>query len=272
MRLWQYGRCERSEYAWTAQEVLCRFHYEIEKHYQAKVFCSDDFLYARSHCTATIDDEALRVMSRHVSDVANQPQTYAPAQPSTSPTCAGRGAPWCGGASRPQSSVPHIISASAIIKDLVNKTQLNGSAGIVEDTLPNGRYLVKINTGASISVQFANLEFISQPRPSSSPNASGPAMQAISAGMFVVLKGLNTADLNDNRGIVQECLQNGRYVVETEKPARVYTKSANLEIIPQPSKAWVCRQCKVKAYWSTFPTPGWTGGKGKWKCPSCSAE
>lgn len=38
----------------------------------------------------------------------------------------------------------------------------------------------------------------------------------------------------------------------------------------QPSKAWLCKQCKINAYWSHHSENKWTGGKGKWKCPDCS--
>ena len=59
------------------KKFFAGFHYQIEQHYQAKVVCSADFLYARSHCTATIDDEALRVMTKHISDVARPSSTSA---------------------------------------------------------------------------------------------------------------------------------------------------------------------------------------------------
>ena len=90
-------------------------------------------------------------------------------------------------------------------------------------------------------------------------------------GMFVLLKGLDSADLNNKLGIVQKSWQNGLYVVEPESGACISVFAHNLVPIPPPYGAWVCRRCKVHAYWSSSPRPGWTGGKGKWKCPSCSS-
>ena len=90
-------------------------------------------------------------------------------------------------------------------------------------------------------------------------------------GMFVALQGLDAADLNNRLGIVHKSLHNGLYVVETEGANRITVMATNMVSIPQPSKAWACRKCRVTAYWSTSPTPGWTGAKGKWVCPSCSS-
>ena len=113
-----------------------------------------------------------------------------------------------------------------------------------------------------------------RPRTSQGPPTdprSGNTTQPITAGSFAMIKDLVARpDLNGVGGIVQACLFRGRVQVKTELKTVVSVRAINLEVIARPSRAWICRQCKINAYWSHNPEDNWTGGKGKWRCPECS--
>ena len=100
-----------------------------------------------------------------------------------------------------------------------------------------------------------------------SPPQAGPAPLP---GKFVVIKNLLTRDeLNGVEAIVQVVLGPDRVQVKTSLNTVYSIAWTNLDVIPHPRSVWICRYCNLNAYWPKNPEAGWTGGKGKWRCPTC---
>ena len=87
-------------------------------------------------------------------------------------------------------------------------------------------------------------------------------------GRFVALHGLERADWNGAVGFVRR-VEHGRCVAKLWDNSIKSIRTANLTPIEQPDFAWVCRGCP-NAYYRMSPEEGWTGRKGKWRCPDCS--
>jgi len=108
------------------------------------------------------------------------------------------------------------------------------------------------------------------PPPAGAGSGAPPHPPSVAVGSFVLIKGLvKQGHLNGRRAIVQAVLHE-RFQVKTEMMELAAVRPENLECTAQPSKAWVCKACKINAYWLHNAEMGWTGGKGKWKCPQCS--
>ena len=92
-------------------------------------------------------------------------------------------------------------------------------------------------------------------------------------GSFVTIHNIvATPQLNGVRGIVEAVSPDNRFWVKTELHTLASILGDNLTSMTQPSKAWVCKGCKLRAYWSAHPEDNWTGSKGKWRCPECSSN